>query len=116
MAVFRCGRFPHGEVPIRTARGLVVFTDGQAVVDDPELASALREQPASFEIKQVIDVAGGGNHGPATPTPDPTGRPSKAAPKADWVAWAVGHGMDADQADDLTKAQLIELGSQLAEE
>lgn len=65
MAVFHCGRFPHGEVPIRTRLGLVVFTDGQAVVEDLEQIKALHEVPASFQIKQVIDVGGGGNHGPA---------------------------------------------------
>ncbi|MBF8193279.1 hypothetical protein ITP53_47955, partial [Nonomuraea sp. K274] len=67
MAKFQCGRFPHGNVPIRTTHGLVVFVDGQAVVDDPEQAAALRQVPAVFEITE--DVAGGGNHGPAPATP-----------------------------------------------
>lgn len=47
---FTCSRFPDGEVPIRTAKGVVVFTDGAADVDDPELAQALLEVPASFGI------------------------------------------------------------------
>ncbi|MEV4837783.1 hypothetical protein AB0K05_24895 [Nonomuraea sp. NPDC049486] len=69
MPVFRCGRFPDGEVPIRTRLGLVTFKDGRAEVEDPEQAQALREQPPSFEITE--DVAGAGNHGPAPTTPSP---------------------------------------------
>lgn len=72
MSVFRCGRFPDGEVPIRTAAGLVVFHDGQAVVDDPELAQALREVPPSFEITED----GGESRSAA-----PSGSPRKRTPK-----------------------------------
>lgn len=52
MTVFRCARFPDGEAPIRTTAGLVHFKDGSATVDDPELAQALREVPAVFEITE----------------------------------------------------------------
>lgn len=119
MAVFRCGRFPRGEIPIRTARGLVVFTDGQAVVDDPEQAQALREQPAAFEITEDVEEAGAAVHGTASPTPAPeqaAGQPAKSAPKAVWVAWAAAHGMDRETATDLTKAELFELADRLEEE
>lgn len=47
---FTCSRFPDGEVPIRTAKGVVMFRDGAAEVDDPELAQALLEVPAVFGI------------------------------------------------------------------
>lgn len=67
MAVFRCKRFPVGEAPIRTRVGLVVFTDGRAEVTDPEVAAALREVPAAFEITE--DVAGAGGHGAAPARP-----------------------------------------------
>ncbi|MFF0860904.1 hypothetical protein ACFYUV_04025 [Nonomuraea sp. NPDC003560] len=36
-------------------------------------------------------------------------RPAQSASKAAWVDWAVSQGMDRDQADDLTKAELIDL-------
>ncbi|MGA5764482.1 hypothetical protein [Nonomuraea bangladeshensis] len=115
MPAFRCGRFPDGEVPINTSRGLVVFVDGRAVVDDPEQAQALREVPPVFEITE--DVVGGGNHGPAPDRPAETGRrPAQSAPKAAWAEWAVSHGMDPDQAGDLTKAQLIALADDLDKE
>lgn len=64
MAVFRCRRFPNGEAPIRTRAGLVLFVDGQATVDDPEQAQALREVPDVFGITEE-DVAGAGGHGAA---------------------------------------------------
>jgi hypothetical protein len=55
MTEFRCGRFPSGVVPIRTTAGIVHFHDGVAEVDDSELADALSEVPALFEIEQVPD-------------------------------------------------------------
>ena len=35
-------------------------------------------------------------------------RPAQAEPKAAWVDWAVSQGADADEAEALTKAELIE--------
>ncbi|MCC5580589.1 hypothetical protein IMZ11_33725 [Microtetraspora sp. AC03309] len=52
MSVFRCERFPTGDVPIRTAAGIVWFRDGLAVVDDPEMAAALPDLPAVFGITE----------------------------------------------------------------
>ncbi|MFR9796144.1 hypothetical protein ACL02U_09610 [Streptomyces sp. MS06] len=55
--------------------------------------------------------------GPALGTPPgpgeqppglPTAEPAKNAPKAEWVGWAVVQGADAEQADGMTKADLIE--------
>lgn len=37
------------------------------------------------------------------------GPPAKTAPKADWVAFAVTKGADADEAEALTKQELVEL-------
>jgi len=48
---FTCTRFPEGEVPIRTRLGVVVFNDGVAEVNDPELAKALIEVPDQFGIR-----------------------------------------------------------------
>ncbi|MFF4412123.1 hypothetical protein ACFYY8_06290 [Streptosporangium sp. NPDC001559] len=101
MAVFRCGRFPEGDVPIHTTKGLVEFRGGRAVVDDPEVAAALREVPDVFGITEE------GRREP------PAGRPAQSAPKAAWVGWAVGHGMDRSIADGLTKTELIGLADQI---
>ncbi|MFD0885298.1 hypothetical protein ACFQ08_12150 [Streptosporangium algeriense] len=98
MAVFRCGKFPHGDIPIHTTAGIVEFRGGRAVVDDPELIKALREVPDVFGITEE-----------GRPEP-PVGRPAQSAPKAAWVEWAVGRGMDREQAEDLTKTELIALG------
>ncbi|MEU4234179.1 hypothetical protein AB0F17_58735 [Nonomuraea sp. NPDC026600] len=64
------------------------------------------------------NVEGSGNHGPGPTTPEQDGakQPPQSANKDAWVDWAVSHGMDRDAAEDLTKAQLIELADQLAKE
>lgn len=38
----------------------------------------------------------------------PLAEPAKSASKADWVGWAVVKGADAEEADGMTKADLIE--------
>ncbi|MER7363578.1 hypothetical protein [Nonomuraea wenchangensis] len=35
-------------------------------------------------------------------------RPAKTAKKAEWVGWAVHNGMDPDEADAMTKDDLVE--------
>jgi hypothetical protein len=52
--------------------------------------------------------------GPAQPVGSqvpgtPLTQPAKAAPKADWVGWAVVRGANPEQADGMTKADLIEM-------
>jgi len=58
---FTCTRFPEGKVPIRTRLGVVVFNDGVAEVDDPELGKALLEVPDLFgvhgEAKKAVKKA-----------------------------------------------------------
>jgi hypothetical protein len=39
----------------------------------------------------------------------PTERPAQSAPKAAWVGWAVTNGADPDEAEALTKTDLIDL-------
>jgi hypothetical protein len=51
---------------------------------------------------RVPAPAGGPVPGP------PLTQPAKNAQKADWVGWAVVQGADADEADAMTKADLIE--------
>lgn len=40
---------------------------------------------------------------------DDAGKPKHVAPKAEWVDYAVTQGADRDEAEDMTKAELIEL-------
>ncbi|MBG0830519.1 hypothetical protein HS041_22415 [Planomonospora sp. ID67723] len=92
-------------MPIRTTAGLILFRDGRAVVESPELAQALREVPAVFGITE--EGAGSEARSPAPP------RPAKSAPVKAWEDWAVSRGMDRGQAEDATKAQLIALADDL---
>ncbi|MFF9197336.1 hypothetical protein ACF09L_19220 [Streptomyces sp. NPDC014779] len=39
----------------------------------------------------------------------PTEAPAKTAPKAEWVGWAVAQGADPEDAEGMTKADLVEL-------
>ncbi|GGS88474.1 hypothetical protein ACFFV7_50975 [Nonomuraea spiralis] len=90
--------------------------------DDETRYEQLAADPASG-WRRLDDVVGAGTRGSAPTTQEPVQepvelgkRPPQAAPKQAWVDWAAAHGMDADQADDLTKAQLIELADQLDKE
>lgn len=77
---FTCGRFPSGRWPINTAAGLVEFVDGRAEVDDRDLAAALHEVDASFEIG-----------GPPVSTQDePTVKPPA---QSEVRRWAVSEGI-----------------------
>lgn len=52
--------------------------------------------------------------GAQSPVPDASGgdgapeKPKQVAPKADWVDYAVSEGLDRDEAEAMTKAELIE--------
>ncbi|MFE3449630.1 hypothetical protein ACFXJ8_11910 [Nonomuraea sp. NPDC059194] len=124
MVAARCERFPEGEAFIRTTAGIVLFVDGVAEVESPELVEALREVPDEFGIS-VEKPSEPPPPPPPAPAPEPepevvdgvpVERPAQSASKAAWIEWAASHGMDRDQADDLTKAELIELADQLAKE
>lgn len=60
---------------------------------------------------------GGGESGEPAPTPaaagegdsSPAGRPAGNASKADWVTYAVSQGVDADEAEALTRTELRDL-------
>ena len=39
----------------------------------------------------------------------PTEEPAKTAVKAEWVGWAVANGADAEEAEGMTKADLIDV-------
>lgn len=101
-------RFPFERTPIRTRLGIVEFVNQVAETDDEDLAAALREVPPVFGI--VEDDAPEPDDEPAAASErDEDDRPSTRAPKAKWVAYAEqAHGIPAEEAEEMTKAELIE--------
>jgi hypothetical protein len=114
MPAFTSGRYPH--LHVRTVHGVVRFHDGRAEATD-EQAEVLRGMDAEYGLYEIVAEASVPPvQEPVQEPVEPGKRPAQSANKETWVAWAVAHGMDPDQADDLTKAQLIELADQLAKE
>lgn len=58
------------------------------------------EQAEHFLSEGLVEEGSGGGDS------DEDGPPAKAAPKADWVAFAVASGYDEAEADSMTKADL----------
>jgi hypothetical protein len=58
-------------------------------------------QAAHFLAEGLVEKVSG--------TASDDGPPAKTAPKADWVTFAVSKGADADEAEALTKQELVEL-------
>jgi hypothetical protein len=115
MPAFTSGRYP--QLQVNTVHGTVRFVDGRAEATE-EQAEVLRGMGADYQLAEE-NVEGAETRGSAPsapPAPVDPARPPQSAPKADWVEWAASHGMDRDQAEDLTKAELIELADQLTEE
>lgn len=89
MSTFRCGRFPTGTAHVRTAAGVVDFIDGRAEVDDPDVATALREVLPVFQITEdepkgdatraTGGRGGGESSGGTVAVGKPTRRPTKRA-------------------------------------
>lgn len=76
---------------------------------DPEAGrTAVQSRPANG------DQASTDGHGRTTgkevaTEPDPAHRPARSATKADWVAWAIECGADRQDAENMTKQDLIEV-------
>lgn len=85
---------------ITVDRRLYLTPDGE-LTEDVEEAERLW-QPEGAEISREQAEAVGYE---AKTESDP---PSQADLKADWIDYAVEQGMDPDEAEDLTKAELIE--------
>ncbi|MET8185721.1 hypothetical protein ABZV15_07975 [Streptomyces sp. NPDC005246] len=68
-----------------------VNQDGSAFSESAEESEAPSTEPASEPGPQ-----------------EPPKKPNKASSKADWVAWAVQHGAEQEEAESLTLAALIE--------
>lgn len=56
----------------------------------------------------AANEGGTADPGPGGPGTAPLAEPSKSASKADWVGWAVVGGASPEDADGMTKADLIE--------
>lgn len=89
--------------------------------DDARLAALAATGIGGWRlVDEDVDGVEARGSAPSTPQPQPeqvdTKRPPQSANKDAWVDWAVSNGMDREAAEDLTKAQLIELADQLAKE
>jgi hypothetical protein len=84
---------------------LAVDRDGHThhVYQGGEIDWLSKEQKEHFlSEKLVVEGSGDGDS-------DEDGPPAKAAPKADWVDYAVAQGADAEEAESLTKQELVDL-------
>lgn len=74
---------------------------------DLPLPEGLQERMDKGYIQQVNED-GSTYTGDDAIAPPPTEAPKESARKPEWVAWAVATGMDPDDAEALTKQDLIE--------
>lgn len=124
MARFICTKYPSLRIG-----GVARFTDGVCETDNPAALEQLRrfvgdeeygitEEPASEE--RAAKGGGRGRKRPEAPESVPKERapgeradpvpaaPARSASKADWVAYAVACGADVEEAEGLTRDQLVE--------
>lgn len=83
-----------------------VGAGGMRVHLDEPLSDEMAKQVAKGQLHPVIEPAPA-EEDAEQPAPDPVEaeRPAKNAPVADWRAYAVALGMEADDAKDATKAE-----------
>lgn len=72
-----------------------------------DLASHLLDLGMVHEVGGRAQAAEAEEADPEEPESD--SKPKHVAPKAEWVDYAVTQGADRDEAEDMTKAELIEL-------
>lgn len=84
------------------ALGGVMFSNGRAVVDEDTHPSELAYCQARYVVEPYVE-----EEPAAEEVEDPM--PRKSASKADWVAYAVEHGVDPAEAEALNRDQLVEL-------
>lgn len=99
---------------------------GSIIPMDLPLPDAIAQRMAKGYLQRVnadgTPYTGLHEAAPTTPAGTPAGdggsaltrgetpRPAKAAPKPQWVAWAVAvHGLDPEEADGMTRADLMDL-------
>ncbi|WP_282795179.1 hypothetical protein [Streptomyces sp. CC224B] len=101
MARFTCTTYPQLEIG-----GIVRFIDGVCETSQKEALAQLRSFAADpaygISEQDPPDGAGEGNGG----GPDGMQRPARSASKADWKAYAVRQGMDADATEKASRDEL----------
>ncbi len=101
------------EVPDWEGRDLVAGGNAIFVADSwpaaPEPEPVLVPEPES-ELVTEPESAPEPEEEPVQESPG--GPPRPAAPKADWVDWAMANGVGEDEANGMTKQQLMELYGQ----
>ncbi|MGW6913714.1 hypothetical protein ACWGB8_07830 [Kitasatospora sp. NPDC054939] len=82
---------------------------GVVIAMDLPLPESIAQRLAKGQLQRVYSD-GSAYRGPAEPeVPSlPTSAPAKAAAKELWVGWAVACGADPEEADGMTKADLVE--------
>lgn len=85
------------EAAVKANLAQTAFENGM-VLEDGKLVDPSDVQPEHDETEAEEDVEAS----------EASGRPAQNDPKAAWVDWAVSQGADRDEADALTKAELIE--------
>lgn len=74
------------------------------------VAERVRPAPGSDEEKHLERLAADRTDGwRKVPGDEQATRPAQSAPKADWVAYAITRGISREEAEAMTKAELIEL-------
>ena len=86
--------------PVHGADGVVTFRPGEQFGLDVPL-------PEGVPFRFAVAVAPPAEVGEAPGEVDAAGRPVVNAPKADWVAYAVAQGADADEAAAMSKVDLL---------
>lgn len=105
--------------PVEGFRGDVaglIFRDGSAVADDTTDRAALaycRRRGYTVEPVDTGSLEAEGNQDDEADTDDEGAdvpvRPRSGDPKAEWVTYAIARGADRDDAENATKAELVEL-------
>lgn len=112
------GHIDHGD-----GRGWVVDDSPAPPVSPPE---PIKAGPAGLPGHPAVGAMAGYTlpepepEPEAEPEPEPEpeaeekGPPAQSAPKSEWVDWAVSEGFDRDEAEAMTKQDLIDLSRQEA--
>lgn len=83
---------------------------GSVIAMDLPLPEAIADRLTKGQLRRVN--ADGSLYAPADDDPAapalPDRAPAQAAPKAEWIGWAVANGADPDAVEGLTKADLID--------
>lgn len=84
------------------------------------VAERVQAEPGSPEEARLDALVAAGTGWRRIEDPEPEGlepsRPAQSANKDAWVTWAVSQGADREQAEGLTKAELVDLYGRPAEE